>query len=107
MAVHPPLALIDDEIRSERRQAAREGYDAGYGAGRAKAGDPDAYMYSSAGGAGAYPAAGYEDVLAADLLGGDVPGFSDSAYDSLGFGSSSSPSPSTPSSTGQRTAKTL
>lgn len=74
-------------ILAERRQAAREGYDAGYAQGRMKAGDPDAFRYSQAGaGAGAYPAAGYEDVLAAGLLGSDVPGYSDSAYDSLGYG---------------------
>ena len=73
------------QMAAERRQAAREGYDSGFADGRAKAGDPDAFMYSSAG-AGAYPAAGYEDILAADLFGGDAPGYSDSAYDSLGYG---------------------
>lgn len=73
------------QMAAERRQASREGYDAGFMEGRAKAGDPNAYVSSGAG-AGVYPAAGYEDILAADLLGGDVAGFSDSAYDSLGFG---------------------
>jgi hypothetical protein len=73
------------QMAAERRQAAREGYDTGFAEGRAKAGDPDAFMYSSAG-AGAYPSAGYEDILAADLFGGDAPGYSDSAYDSLGYG---------------------
>lgn len=73
---------------SERRAAAREGYDAGYMSGRQKAGDPDAYLAGTAGASagGAYPAAGYEDILAADLFGSDVPGYSDSAYDSVGFG---------------------
>ncbi len=73
------------QMAAERRQAAREGYDAGFAEGRTKAGDPDAFMYSSAG-AGAYPSAGYEDILAAGLFGSDAPGFSDSAYDSLGYG---------------------
>lgn len=72
-------------IDAERRQAAREGYDAGYVQGRARAGDPDAYAGSTTG-TGAYPAAGYEDILAADLFGGDAPGYSDSAYDSYGYG---------------------
>lgn len=78
------------QIAAERTAAAREGYDAGFAEGRIKAGDPNAFSYSTAGGAGAYPAAGYEDILAADLFGGDVPGFSDSAYDSLGFGTGTS-----------------
>lgn len=76
-------------ILAERRQATREGYDAGYAEGRAKAGDPNAYSVSGPVG-GAYPSAGYEDVLATGLFGGDVPGYSDSAYDSLGFGAGSS-----------------
>ena len=77
------------QVNSARRQASREGYAAGYSDGRAKAGDPDAYLTSGYGasGAGAYPAAGYEDVLAAGLFGSDVPGFSDSAFDSFGYGS--------------------
>ncbi|MCW2920296.1 MAG: hypothetical protein JWL76_170 [Thermoleophilia bacterium] len=77
------------EMAAERRQAAREGYDTGFMEGRSKAGDPNAFMNSTAG-AGVYPAAGYEDILSADLLGGDVPGFSDSGYDSLGFGAGTS-----------------
>lgn len=77
-------------ILAERRQAAREGYDAGYAQGRMKAGDPDAFLHSTGGASGAYPAAGYEDVLAAGLLGSDAPGFSDSAYDSLGYGAGAS-----------------
>ncbi|MCW2928384.1 MAG: hypothetical protein JWM86_2352 [Thermoleophilia bacterium] len=72
-------------ILAERRAATREGYDAGFQSGRSKAGDPDAYLSSTAG-AGAYPSAGYEDILAAGLFGADAPGFSDSAYDSLGYG---------------------
>ncbi len=74
------------QMAAERRQAATEGYDSGFAEGRMKAGDPDAFMYSTAG-AGAFPAAGYEDILSADLFGGDAPGYSDSAYDSMGFGS--------------------
>lgn len=77
-------------IQAERRQAAREGYDAGYGDGRARAGDPDAFMHSGGLGGGAYPTAGYEDVLAAGLFGGDAPGYSSSAYDSYGYGAGSS-----------------
>lgn len=76
-------------IGAERRQAAREGYAAGYAQGRARAGDPDAYANSMAG-AGAYPAAGYEDVLAAGLFGADAPGYSDSAFDSYGYGTGAS-----------------
>lgn len=72
-------------IGAERRQAAREGYSAGYAQGRARAGDPDAYASSMAG-TGAYPAAGYEDILASGLFGADAPGYSDSAYDSYGYG---------------------
>lgn len=73
-------------ILAERRQAAREGYDAGYMQGRSKAGDPDAYIGGSSLAGGAYPSAGYEEVLAAGLFGGDAPGYSSSAYDSLGYG---------------------
>lgn len=72
-------------VLAEKRAATREGYNAGYQSGRMKAGDPDAFLGSTAG-AGAYPSAGYEDVLAAGLFGADAPGFSDSAYDSLGYG---------------------
>ncbi len=77
------------QMAAERRQAATEGYDTGFMEGRAKAGDPNAYVSSGAG-AGVYPAAGYEDLMSADLFGSDVPGFSDSAYDSLGFGTGTS-----------------
>lgn len=70
---------------AERRQAAREGYEAGYAEGRAKAGDPFAHAGSTVG-TGAYPSAGYEDILAAGLFGADAPGYSDSAYDSYGYG---------------------
>lgn len=77
-------------LLAERRQASREGYDAGYMEGRAKAGDPDAFMAGGMAG-GAYPAAGYEDVLAAGLFGADAPGYSDSAYDGLGYGTAASP----------------
>lgn len=72
-------------IAAERQQAAREGYEAGYQTGRARAGDPDAFLGSTTG-TGAYPSAGYEDVLAAGLFGADAPGFSSSAYDGSGFG---------------------
>jgi hypothetical protein len=75
-------------MAAERQQAAREGYEAGYQSGRAKAGDPDAFMGSTTG-TGTYPSAGYEDVLAAGLFGADAAGFSDSAYDSQGFGAGS------------------
>jgi hypothetical protein len=73
-------------INAERQQAAREGYEAGYQTGRAKAGDPDAFLGSTTS-TGAFPSAGYEDVLAAGLFGADAPGFSSSAYDAQGFGS--------------------
>lgn len=73
-----------------RQQAQREGYDAGYSSGRSKAGDPNAYLSSTLGAGGTYPSMGYEDVLANGLFGSDAPGFSDSAYDSLGFGAGSS-----------------
>jgi hypothetical protein len=72
-------------IDAERREAAREGYAAGYQQGRALAGDPNAFLASTAG-AGAYPPAGYEDILAAGLFGPDAPGYSDSAYDAYGYG---------------------
>jgi hypothetical protein len=78
------------QISGERRQAAREGYEAGYQEGRAKAGDPDAFMGTTGLAGGAYPSAGYEDVLSAGLFGGDEPGFSTSAYDSMGYGSGAS-----------------
>lgn len=80
------------QMSAERRTAAREGYEAGYAEGRMKAGDPDAYMSSSMGASadGGYPASGYEDVLANELLASDAPGYSDSAYDSLGYGASAS-----------------
>lgn len=75
------------QIAAERRQASTEGYDQGFMAGRAKAGDPDAYLHGGTGLAGgAYPSAGYEDVLAAGLFGGDAPGYSTSAYDGYGAG---------------------
>jgi hypothetical protein len=76
------------QIQSARAQAQREGFEAGYQDGRAKAGDPNAYLASSAGApaAGTYPAAGYEDILAAGLFGEDAPGYSDSAYGAYGFG---------------------
>ena len=77
------------QMAAERRQGASEGYSTGFVEGRAKAGDPNAYMNSTAG-AGVYPAAGYEDLISADLLGSDVAGFSDSAYDSAGFGTGTS-----------------
>ena len=77
------------QMAAERRQAAREGYDTGYSEGRMKAGDPNAF--STAGmGAGTYPTQGYEDILASGLLGSDAPGYSDSAYDTLGFGTGTS-----------------
>ena len=76
------------QVDAARRQASREGYAAGYSEGRARAGDPDAFLSSPyGGGAGAYPSAGYEDVLAAGLFGADAPGYSDSAFDSYGYGS--------------------
>ena len=76
-------------LAAERRQAARGGYDIGYSEGRMKAGDPNAF--STAGmGTGTFPSAGYEDVLATSLLGSEAPGFSDSAYDALGYGSATS-----------------
>jgi hypothetical protein len=78
------------QIGSERRSAAREGYESGYQEGRAKAGDPDAFLGMGGLAGGAYPAAGYEDVLASGLFGGDEPGFSTSAYDSLGYGAGGS-----------------
>lgn len=78
------------QITAERRQAAREGYEAGWMEGRVKAGDPDAFLGTGSLAGGAYPAAGYEDVLAAGLFGGDEPGFSTSAYDSLGYGAGAS-----------------
>jgi hypothetical protein len=78
------------QITGARQQASREGYDAGYQEGRAKAGDPDAYLGMGGLSTGAYPAAGYEDVLAAGLFGGDEPGYSTSAYDSLGYGAGAS-----------------
>lgn len=74
------------QIDAARREAARTGYDAGFAAGRARAGDPDAYTYSTAG-AGATAGSAFDDAAAADLLASDVPGFSDSAFDSLGYGS--------------------
>lgn len=77
-------------IAAERRAASHEGYDAGYMEGRAKAGDPDAFASGSSLAGGAYPTAGYEDILAAGLFGGDAPGYSDSAYDSLGYGGGAS-----------------
>lgn len=77
------------QISQERHAGAREGYDAGYQEGRAKAGDPDAYMSAGLPG-GAYPAAGYEDILASGLFGGDEPGYSTSAYDSMGYGAGAS-----------------
>ena len=74
-------------IQTERRTAAREGYAAGFAQGRMKAGDPDAYLSAGASSAsGAYPAAGYEDVLASSLMGSDASGYASSAYDSLGYG---------------------
>jgi hypothetical protein len=73
-------------ITAERRAAARDGYSAGYAEGRSQAGDPDAFSTGTLGGAGAYPTAGYEDILASGLFGGDAPGYSESAYDSLGYG---------------------
>jgi hypothetical protein len=91
------------QITSERRQAAREGYEAGWQEGRAKAGDPDAYLGTGGLVGGAYPSAGYEDVLAAGLFGGDEPGYSTSAYDSLGYGAGAS-SPYVGSYTGATTS---
>lgn len=73
------------QVDNARRTASREGYAAGYAEGRAKAGDPNAYLNSTAG-AGVYPEAGYEDILAAGLFGADAPGYSDSAFDSYGYG---------------------
>lgn len=79
------------QVKSERAAAAREGYQAGYVAGRAKAGDPFAFAGSTADlSSGAYPNAGYEEILAAGLFGADAPGYSDSAYGSYGFGAGTS-----------------
>ncbi len=81
-------ARTNAQVGAARRQASREGYQAGYAEGRAKAGDPEAFLTGMyGGGAGAYPAAGYEEILAAGLFGADAPGFSDSAFDSYGYGS--------------------
>lgn len=85
-------------VASERRQAAREGYEAGYAEGRSRAGDPDAFVGAGPS-SGAYPPAGYEDVLASGMLGADEPGYSDSAYGSFGYGTGSS-SPYLGSATG-------
>lgn len=76
------------QVASVRRQASREGYAAGYQDGRSKAGDPYAFLTGGAAdaSAGAYPSAGYEEILAAGLFGEDAPGYSDSAYDAYGFG---------------------
>ena len=76
------------QVGAARRQARRDGYEAGYQDGRAKAGDPDAFLSSSAGApsTGAYPSAGYEDILAAGLFGEDAPGYADSSYDAYGYG---------------------
>lgn len=79
------------QMNAERRQAARDGYQAGYDEGRAKAGDPFAFAGSTAGlSTGAFPSAGYEDILAAGLFGADAPGYSDSAYEAYGFGAGAS-----------------
>jgi hypothetical protein len=81
-------ARANAQVSAARQQASREGYDAGYADGRSKAGDPDAYVNSTAGlgASGAYPAADYSDVLAAGLFGGDAPGYSTSAFDAYGYG---------------------
>ncbi len=85
-------ARVRTQVSAARGQAKSEGYAAGYAAGRSQAGDPDAYLNSTAGigGSGAYPAADYSDVLAAGLFGGDAAGFGTSAYDAYGYGANSS-----------------
>jgi hypothetical protein len=75
-----------------KAEAQREGYANGYANGRSKAGDPDAYLNTGLGMGAGFAGSSAEDeaLLATGVYGGDVPGFSDSAYDSLGYGSDTS-----------------
>lgn len=83
------------QVAQARQAASREGYDAGFGAGRARAaaraGDPDAGFYGPTTPTdAAYPSAGYEDLLASGWGGtpiADEPGYSTSAYAGYGYGS--------------------
>lgn len=72
-----------------RRSAAQSGWSAGYAEGRSRAasraGDEEGLFGGASLPGGAYPALGYEDVLASGMF-GDAPGFSDSAYSSFGYG---------------------
>jgi hypothetical protein len=78
------------QMQAARSQASTEGYDAGYQAGRSRAGDPFAFSSATGvpGSSGAFPADGFEDVLASGLFGDDLS--TTSAYDASGFGSSAS-----------------
>ena len=76
------------QVLAARRQGTTEGYAEGYREGRSQAGDPDAFMTGGLGGAASNPLPGYEDVLRSGLFGGgDEPGYSSSAYDAYGYGS--------------------
>lgn len=81
-------AKVRARVAAERAAATREGYQAGYENGRARAGDPNALPTGGFGATGTYPSMGYEDVLAADLFGSDAPGYSDSAFETMGYGTS-------------------
>ena len=78
-------------VAQGRASAQREGFNAGFGDGRQRA-QNRAYGfdggYAGLGAGGAFPSAGYEDILASGLFGADAPGFSDSAYSGLNYGSS-------------------
>ncbi|MCW2924275.1 MAG: hypothetical protein JWM98_1679 [Thermoleophilia bacterium] len=74
------------EVATARQQASRDGYQAGYDAGRQR-NDPGYVPSASTFGAGA-DASSLPDPLETGGLGADVPGYSTSAFDGYGYGAS-------------------
>jgi len=86
-------------VAQAKQQGSADGYGAGYVEGRSRAqsrqfGLGGYGLGSSLGTSGAYPSAGYEDILASGAF-SDVPGYSSSTYDAAGYGATSTPYPAT------------
>lgn len=82
-------------VAQAKQQGTADGYGAGYTEGRSRAqarqyGLSSYGLGGSLGAAGAYPSAGYEDILASGAF-NDVPGYASSAFDSAGYGTTSTP----------------